>query len=256
VSDPPFDWKGDTTPFTDEHGDIPATFVLEQVSTNDFRLTVPFRYTAQDGRRFAVTDALLGPTDVASVPTFLGWFARRQGDHTPAALLHDQLITSDPGTLPPEQRLAPVDANLLFREALTRSGNPTVKTWLMWTAVTLRTRYRAGGVATAAIVVWFAAALGGTVAVIAGLTGAGSAVTAVALVAPVPFALLWGAQWRAGLVAGYAFWLVVAGSLPAFLAYQAYRVAELVVLGVRWLKPDNRGPDAPPLAAPPKYSER
>jgi hypothetical protein len=51
----------------------------------------------------------LGETDLASIPSFLGWFARRHGRHTPAALLHDQLIPNDdPHALP-----LPVPAQLV-----------------------------------------------------------------------------------------------------------------------------------------------
>ena len=51
----------------------------------------------------------------------------------------------------------------------------------------------------------------------------------VAVVAPIPFALLWGRQWTAGLIAGYSFWIVVLGFTPSWVAYQLYRLAELIV---------------------------
>jgi hypothetical protein len=72
-----------------------------------------------------------------------------------------------------------------------------------------------------------------------------------ALVAPIPFALLWGQQFRAGLVAGYAFWLVILGSVPAWLAYQGYRAIEYIARFV--LRPRFRDAAAPP---PPAFSKR
>jgi hypothetical protein len=78
--------------------------------------------------------------------------------------------------------------------------------------------------------------------VVTGLPG----VVLVALLAPVPFAALWGRQYVAGLIAGYAFWPVVAGSLPAWLAYQVYRGAEYVALGIARLWPGKAAPVAPP----------
>ncbi|MPY91904.1 MAG: hypothetical protein GEV08_02235, partial [Acidimicrobiia bacterium] len=62
----------------------------------------------------------------------------------------------------------------------------------------------------------------------------------VALLAPVPAALLWGHQYMAGLIAGYALWLVVAGSLPAFVAYKVYEAIEWVVWRFRRMRPANR----------------
>ena len=35
--------------------------------------------------------------------------------------------------------------------------------------------------------------------------------------------------WPAGLIAGYAFWVVVFGSAPGWLSYHAYRLVEAVV---------------------------
>ncbi len=73
---------------------------------------------------------------------------------------------------------------------------------------------------------WFLAALAGTVLLVSGVVGGEPALVAVALLAPVPFAALWGRGWPAGLIAGYAFWLVAFGSLPAYVAYQVYFAVE------------------------------
>jgi hypothetical protein len=66
-------------------------------------------------------------------------------------------------------------------------------------------------------------------------------------------ALLWGRQYAAGVTAGYAFWFVAAGALPAWLAYQVYRAVEWAVIPIRRLRRRNR---TVPLPTPPPYSER
>jgi hypothetical protein len=101
--------------------------------------------------------------------------------------------------------------------------------------------------------VWFIAALAGTAALIYGLIANLPLLVALALVAPIPFALLWGQQFRAGLIAGYAFWVVVLGSLPAWLAYQVYRAIEYIAqLGLRLRSRDARTLPPPP----PAFSKR
>jgi len=249
-----FDWTNDTTPFSTARWSQPARIVLRQVGDDQFELAEPFSFTTADGtRKIAVTADLLGRTDLASVPTFLGWFARRHGRHTPAALLHDQLVTADPARLPVDLRMPRAEADLLFRDALVGSGVPLVKAWILWTGVTLGTRWGARPWGAAGIAAWLLAAVAGTALLGYGVATGRPLLVAVALLAPVPFAALWGRHYPAGLTAGYAFWFVLFGSLPAWLAYQAYRVAEWIVIPLRRLHPRNKGV---PLAAPPPFSER
>jgi hypothetical protein len=124
---PTWDWKKDTTPFSsdDPQHPQPAAFKLQQIHDERFDLLEPFNYTRADGTEIQVDRKWLGETDLASIPSFLGWFARRHGRHTPAALLHDQLIPNDdPHALPlplPAQ-LGPIEADLEFRQALRASG--------------------------------------------------------------------------------------------------------------------------------------
>jgi Protein of unknown function (DUF1353) len=252
-------WKTDTRPFISDdprHPDL-ALFDLRQVHDDRFELLEPFKYVRPDGTRIPVDHKWLGETDLASIPTFLGWFARRHGRHTPAALLHDELIPSDDPQalpLPPEAQLPPVEADLVFREALRASGVALVKSWVLWTGVTLWTRFkRLGRPAAVAMVAWFAAALAGTALLVYGLTGPHWWAVATALVAPVPFAGLWGRQWAAGLIAGYAFWPVFFGSVPPFLAYQVYQLAERLAKAVGRLRPEHRRTPLPP---PRPYGKR
>jgi Protein of unknown function (DUF1353) len=137
-----FEWNKNTSPFLNDSGDPPARFALRQVDDDTFELLEPFTFDWKlKGEVLEVRSDLIGPTDLASIPTFLGWFARRHGRHTPAALLHDQLITTDESKLPANQRMSATEADLLFREALLACDVPVVKSWLLWTGVTLRTRF-------------------------------------------------------------------------------------------------------------------
>jgi Protein of unknown function (DUF1353) len=252
-----FSWDLDTRPFADANGTQPARFSLRQVDDDTFELSESFLYTG--GPRAGpvpVTAEHLGRTDLASIPSFLGWFARRSGRHTPAALLHDQLITDEPERLPEDQRLSPVVADRLFRDVLIECDVPLVRAYVLWTGVTLRTRWHANRLSALALVVWFVAALGGTVLVVVGLLSGMPWLVLAALLAPVPFAGLWGRQWSGGLVAGYAFWVVVAGSLPAWLAYQVYRASEYAVIGIRYVfrrRPSDKPSEAP---KPPPFDKR
>jgi Protein of unknown function (DUF1353) len=243
----PFSWDGNTKPFSAGDGSQPARFELRQVGDDDFQLLKPFSFTSAAGTTIPVRHELLGRTDLASIPSFLGWFARRHGRHTPAALLHDELITDTPGQLPAEVQLPPVKADRLFREALRASEVALVKAWVLWTGVTLLTRWRSRPWGRAGIVGWFAAALAGTSLLIVGAATGQPVLVAIALVAPVPFAALWGRQYAAGLIAGYAFWPVAFGSVPGWLAYQVYQGVEQAVRVIGRLRPrDKRTPLQPP----------
>lgn len=250
-------WESTTMPFSTLEGEKPARFKLRQVGDNEFRLLEPFKYVSAEGRKIPVTAELLGDTDLASIPSFLGWFARRHGRHTPAALMHDELITETPEKLPSELRMPPAEADLLFRQALRGSDVPLVMSWVLWTGVTLLTRWRSRFPARLAIIAWFAIAVAGTALLVYGVRADRPALVAVALLAPLPAAALWLPAWPAGLIAGYAFWVVVFGSAPGWLAYHAYRLVEAMVrllgglLGRLW--PQRTRPELPPS---PSFEER
>jgi hypothetical protein len=249
----PWNWDRDTGPFSAEDGSQPARFELRQVDDDDFQLLTPFNFTSAAGTAIPVRHELLGKTDLASIPSFLGWFARRHGRHTPAALLHDELITDNPDPLPPQAQLPPAAADRLFREALRASDVALVKAWVLWTGVTLLTRWRSRPWGRAGIVAWFAAALAGTGLLILGAGTGQPVLVAIALVAPMPFAALWGPQYTAGLIAGYAFWPVAFGSVPGWLAYQVYQVVEHAVRLIGRLRPQDR---RTPLQPPKPFDQR
>ena len=112
-----------------------------QVTDNDFKLLKPFQYTRADGRVIPVDHRWLGNTELASIPSYLGWFARRHGRHTPPALLHDQLIPDKkhPPPTPPPVQPPPVEADLEFRQAMRASGVALVKSWVLATTSTRAT---------------------------------------------------------------------------------------------------------------------
>ncbi len=251
----PFSWETDTSPFAEPDGAQPARVVLRQVADDKFTLEQPFRYSGGPQLGPTVVSAdYLGQTDLASVPAFLDWIARPFGRHTPAALLHDQLITDTPEQLPEAQRVEPRVADLVFRDAMLDSGSRILQSWIMWSGVTLRTRVHWGWVRALGTGLWFAAALAGTATLVAGIATGQLMLVLLALVAPVPFSFLWGSQWAAGLVAGYSFWVVVFGFVPSWIAYQVYRVAELVVQFVAGDRPPvPKGGEAAP---PPPFSKR
>ncbi|HMK10606.1 MAG TPA: DUF1353 domain-containing protein [Acidimicrobiales bacterium] len=250
-----FSWTQDTSPFAQPDGAQPARVVLRQVSDTEFELEQPFRYDGGPRLGPTVVEAdYLGTTDLASVPAFLDWIARPFGRHTPAALLHDQLITDTPERLPEAQRIAPQVADLVFRDAMLDCGARILQTWIMWAGVTLRTRFHRGPLVIAGIVLWFAAALAGTATLVVGIATGTWWMILVAVLAPMPFSLLWAEQWTAGLIAGYSFWIVVLGFAPSWVAYQLYRIAELVVQVVAKRRPvEAKGGAAP---APPSFAKR
>jgi hypothetical protein len=260
----PFTWNQDTRPFSGAEGAQPGRFVLRQVDDDTFAVDEPISFTRPDGMRGGVGPAIvlrpewLQRTDLASIPGYLGWFARRHGRHTPAALLHDVLIPDRSGwpqDFPEDWQLAPDQADLLFRELLIACGVPLVRSYVMWAGVTVRTRLTRRPWGRIGLFAWFGAALGGTALLAYGLVTLTWWLAAVALFAPVPAALLWGRQYMAGFTAGYAFWLVVAGSLPAFLSYKVYEAIEWVVWRFRRMRPANR-PVVDELPPPVPFDKR
>jgi hypothetical protein len=116
--------------------------VLRQVSPNAFQLVWGFTYQdAGSGDKYRVpahnlkADAKGNSTDLASVPPLLWWLIASYGLHTRAALFHDHFVDN----VPPGKTRKHIDT--LFRDALRESGVLWLRRWLMWTAVSLRTRF-------------------------------------------------------------------------------------------------------------------
>ncbi len=229
-------WMIHTAPFSAEHdAAAPARFVLEQIDDGCFRPapSYGFRYQPPDGGEpLVVTARSLPHSDFASVPTFLSWFVSRYGRHTPAALVHDQLVRDG---MTQTERAAADQAFLSMMEAC---DVPPVRSHVMWSAVTLATRWMRWPTRLA-LLAWGLAATAGLVALGAGLVRGEPTWCAVALVAPAPAALLWGRQAKAGLVAGYALPPVVVPALASIAGYAVYWVVEEGFRRLRSLPPSR-----------------
>lgn len=190
------------------------------------------RAMVQDARGFGGDGEM---TDLASVPQFMAWFEMSYGRHTLAAMIHDRLITDgqpNTGALGSDTL-----SDTFFRNMMGVAGVPTFKRWIMWAAVAMRSRWAAGGIRRATLVLWIASAVVGNVCAISavgqGLFGWGRsfgaspwALIGIALVLPVVAGFLWGKQFGASLVAAAAgIWLVPAAAI-AFLSLIAYSVSE------------------------------
>lgn len=228
--------------FRDDDGNA-ARIRLEQLAARSFVLESSMRFRApfplgdipDAALHLAPADLIpptggapdpdaLATTDLASVPGLFRWFLSTYGVHTPAALLHDRLVGG--------ARVAGVShtqAGRLFRLMLEALGVPFLRRWLMWAAVAFGTRWRAKGRARLLVGLWAVLALAGmSTFVWAAVTG-NWIVAAIAAVAPVPAAALWGEQYGAGLVGAYsAIWLAPPTVLGA-MGYGVYWCIEKVI---------------------------
>ena len=145
---------------SDDDASVECWYMERRIAYDDRRLgliTVP-----RDRSRFT--------TDLTSVPDLFTWLVPRTGSHLAAALIHDGL--TPPFSEPPRPDWEPeglavtrLQADRVFRDAMADLGTPTIRRWLVWSAVTLPSawatfRWRAlvGYLGLAAIVVlgWFA----------------------------------------------------------------------------------------------------
>jgi hypothetical protein len=217
----------------------PPRIVLEQLTTSQFALRSTLRFlgpTATPGP-MTVTPADLPCTDLASVPPALQWFVGPYGPHTPAALLHDRLIGDEAPT-----GYDRVDADQRWLDALRAVGVPPVRRWMMWSAVAAGTQWSLGGRLKLRMAVWAVASLiGMTVAGYALVTWSPVLLVA-ALAAPIPFAALWGRQWKAGLVASVTAPWVLPPTAIGLVGHGVYWCLESLVL---WVAGDREPADRP-----------
>jgi hypothetical protein len=221
-------WKERTRPFSAIGSpDEPACFVVEQVDDACFAIPAGagFEYRPSDGGPPIVVDSTTLPlTDFASIPTYVSWFVTRYGRHTPAALVHDQLIAD--GVSNADR----VRADDLFLEMMEHLDVPVVRRSVMWAAVTMATRWCHGMRGKVTLVGWGATATGGLVLLVAGAARRRWRWAALALLLPIPASAWWGRHARAGLIAGYALIPVV---LPAAFSAGGYGTYWLVEEAVR-----------------------
>jgi hypothetical protein len=222
-------WQVDTGPFMGAGGGEPAEIHLRQVSDNEFALGRSFIFVEGD-RRVLVDAAHLQSSNLASIPGWLGWFMRRHGRHTPAALMHDLQVGESSTTVVSFKARTEADAR--FRAALRESGVPPVRARLMWTAVTFASRHsiREGTAdaerRSALIDLWLIAALFGMGVLGYGFATGNVVLIALALLGPFFAAFLWGERYDAGVIAGYALPVAIGGSIPSVVAYHLYWVVE------------------------------
>lgn len=243
-----FDWTTDTSPFADAQGNQPARFVLRQIGDSAFEVTAGFRYEPPGEEPITVDSKSLVSTDLASIPLFMAWFVPVNGRHTPAALVHDQLVahSSDSGA-PTDAR---ADADDTFLAAMTGCDVAILRRNLMYTAVTAATRFTTRGRQRVGMMLWGLAALTGTVALIASMAQGRPVVALAAVLAPIIGSALWGVRnWRQGLLAGYAVWLVIVPAATTLAGYGLYWICEQVVrlFAARGATPLSQVPPPVPL---------
>lgn len=236
-------------PFHNQDCTGEAEIVLAQVTDRRFQLRKGFCYR-RESRTFVVTPDDLPDTDLATVPFALRWFASGYGRHTLAALLHDYLLEFGPGLDPTVNR---VEADLFFRQAMADLRVPLVRRWLMWAGVTLGTRIKATSLASRiGVVLWILLATVGSVTFGVALATADVALGALAAVGPILFAVLWGRQAFAAVVAGYGVLIVGIPTVAVLAGWSVYWVAEQLVNGLRKAKKANREVELP---GPTPYGE-
>ncbi len=209
--------------------------MLRQVGDDSFEVAEPFTY--DDGTITVHVPYRPGATtDLASIPFFMAWFVPVNGRHTPAALVHDTLLgdifarvrsraisVSEAGDLR-------ADADDVFLTAMAATGVPLVRRTLMYAAVTMATRWKRSWSARSAMVLWTIASVLGSIALVAGVVLGSWWLAALAALAPIPAALLWGPRhWRCGVIAGYGSWMIGLPALGTAIGYGSYWLVEQAV---------------------------
>jgi hypothetical protein len=222
--------KIDTGPFRKRYSYQPAEVVLRQVDPTNFNLEEPFQYLDADGSPLWVVPES-DVTDLASVPTFLTWLVPRYGRHTLAALLHDHLQDK---RIP--NPVSSAEADLIFRSAMADTGVPLLLRWIMWAAVSGRTRKNAGGIPMITVILWFGlygllGCLGLPVlvlAVAAGGTslGTGALLIAAAFVSPFVVGVLWWHGYRFAVISAVAILMIGFTALLDVVVYFVYFALE------------------------------
>lgn len=105
-----------------------SQIVVEQVSDRNWILLDRLLYEGKD-EWFGVPVGYV--TDFASVPRITSWLIPTYGDYTPAAILHDYLLTDEL----PHGYVTSRDIDGIFRRVLRELGVPFTRRWMMWLGV-------------------------------------------------------------------------------------------------------------------------
>ena len=240
-------WDDRTRPFVDGQGREPARFVFEQVDDDGFVLQEGFRYEpagADAAGVIEVSSRTLVTTDLASIPLFMAWFVPVNGRHTPAALVHDQLVEQSRASTAPASARA--DADDVFLHAMAATDVAILRRHLMHAAVTAATRWTSGAAARLGLALWALSALAGTTVLVWAMATGQVWLAVAAALAPLPGALLWGRRnVGQGLLAGYAVWVIGGPALACVIGYGTYWVAEQFVRSVAARGPGTSRSDVP-----------
>lgn len=130
---------------------VPPRVVLERVEVGDvheraerFRMLRRVAYRDREYGEILVPADLGGfDSDLTSVPTLFTWLVPRTGRHLPPALIHDGLVhdADEPASYRSTDGhvLDRVAADRVFRAAMRDTDTGAVRSWLVWSAVTLGT---------------------------------------------------------------------------------------------------------------------
>lgn len=205
----------------------PPRVVLERVERGDLhRRTERFRMLRRLAYRDRAYGELLVPadlrafeTDLTSVPTLFTWLVPRTGRHLPPALLHDGLVhgaEDSPTYVSLEGHvLDRVAADRVFRAAMRDTDTGPVRSWLVWSAVTLGTIWDGSASWSRARHLGYRAA------------AVGSLLTIAVLGVVATLDLFDVVAWLPWMGDGRGFWLELAGGL-------AGAVVVPLLLGLTW----------------------
>ena len=205
----------------------PPRVVLERVETGDvherterFRMLRRLAYRdRQYGELLVPVDLDSFDTDLTSVPALFTWLVPRTGRHLPPALIHDGLVHSrdEPASyLSTEGHvLDRVAADRVFRTAMRDTDTGPVRSWLVWSAVTLATIWHGSAAWSRARHLRYR------------LVAAASLLLVAALGAVATLDLLDVVAWLPWMGADRPFWLELVGGL-------AGAVVVPLLLGLTW----------------------
>lgn len=225
----------------------PARVVLErsfETGREVFRLREPIGYWDAEVGAVIVPDNLgRFDTDLTSVTRFFTWLVATTGVHLPAALVHDGLTPgrTSGASYVASREIDRVTADRIFRSGMRDLGTTWLQRWLIWSAVAVATMVT--GPLSRVWRGWLAVVLTVGVVVVLGtlatidlfdcrqilpwmadrpawLEVAGGAL--MALVVPAVLSVVWGRQWRAGLLIGAALALMLHVTVALVLVYAVF----------------------------------